>query len=74
MDKKAIVVLESDAIMDAVRIMLDGDKDKALEFMKKYVEPVISDLEHGHCKPVFEWQGKKEPDMLKQLKEKKNNG
>ena len=66
MDKKAIVVLELEAIMDAVRIMTDGDKDKALEFMKKYVEPVIRGLEHGHCKPVFEWQGQK-PDILKKL-------
>ena len=65
-DRKAIVVLELEAIMDAVRIMTDGNKDKALEFMKKYVEPAIEQMEHGHCKPVFEWQGQK-PDILKQL-------
>lgn len=67
MDKKVIVVLELDAIMEAVRIMTDNDRDKALEFMKKYIEPAIRNLEHGHCQPIFEWQGK-EPDMLKQLK------
>jgi len=67
MDKKAIVVLESDAIMEAVRIMLDGDKDKALEFIKKYIEPAIKNMEHGHLKTIFESEGK-EPDVLKQLK------
>ena len=67
MDKKAIVVLESGAIMEAVRIMLDGDKDKALEFMKKYVEPAIKNMEHGNLKTIFDLPGKK-PDMSKQLK------
>jgi len=65
-DRKAIVVLDLEAIMEAVRIMIDGDKDKALEFMKKYVEPAIEQMEHGHCKPVFEWQGQK-PDIFKKL-------
>ena len=72
MEKKAIIILELEDMIEAVRIITDRDKDKALAFMDKYVERAIRDLDHGHCQPIFEWYGKKEPDMLKQLKGKKN--
>jgi hypothetical protein len=67
MDKKAIIVLEEKDIIEAIRIMTDNDKNGALNFMKKYVEQAIKQLEHGHFKSIFEWPGQKSviPNKLK---------
>ena len=66
MNKKVVIVLEPESVIEAMRIITDQDKDKALEFMRKYVEPAIRGLEHGHCRPTFEWQGET-PETLKKL-------
>lgn len=65
-----VVVLGTDLMIEAKRIIIDEDRDAALAFLREHVAPVLERHESGHCRPVFEWgAGGAEPDALKRLKE-----
>lgn len=49
MTEKIVIVLETEAIMAINRILIDKDKEKALEFIKEYIEPALHHSEHGKC-------------------------
>jgi len=49
MTEKIVVVFESEAIMELHQILIDRDKEKALEFIKKRIEPALHHEEHGKC-------------------------
>ena len=49
MTEKVVIVLEAAAIMEVNQILIDKDKEQALEFIKKYIEPPLHSCEHGKC-------------------------
>jgi hypothetical protein len=49
MTEKIVIVLEAEAIMEINQILIDKDKEQALEFIRKHIEPALHHEEHGKC-------------------------
>lgn len=71
--KKIVIVLEGADLVELDRILLDDDKDAALELLKKHGEKKLYELDHAHCRPIFEFKNRKEPDLLQELNNKSNS-
>ena len=62
-ERRAVVSLGEPEIQAVEQVVLDDDREAALDFVKTIVRPQIdAQLNRGHCRPVFEW-GKAGPPV-----------
>lgn len=53
MEEKETIVLEQRQVLELEEIVLDKDKDAALEFLIKNIYKIIKKRKEAQCKPQF---------------------
>lgn len=51
---KIVVSLDYQALTEVNEILMDDDKEKALDFIKKHIEPALHHKEHGGMLDAFQ--------------------
>jgi len=55
-EKKVVVAFEQQEWQEILRIVIDRDKDSALQTLKEIVKKIESQ-QQGQCRPAFEIEG-----------------
>lgn len=52
--KRLVISLEEEELIRIKRILADGDRDEALDFIREVLEAKVKEADLPHCVPVFE--------------------
>ncbi len=67
--EKTVISLDPEDMVRLNAILLDDDKDAALDFLATVIKEKVDDASKPHCRPVFELERGKTPEFITQRDE-----
>lgn len=61
---RTVITLFPEEIFRLTSILLDEDRDAALDFLANVVKKKVDEVSRPHCRPVFELQQGQMPEFL----------
>ena len=72
--EKTVITLYPEDIFRLTSILLDEDKDQALDFLARVIKKKADAANKPHCRPIFELEQGRGPEFIADRREAQKKG